>query len=74
MSTVYSVRIPRQLREALESLNEVNWQEELRAFLEQKVREEYMKKQMGEARNLRRKMKHSVNSAEMIREDRENVH
>jgi hypothetical protein len=74
MSTVYSVRIPRQLRDALEKLNEVDWQNELRAFLERKVREEYMRKQLEEARILRGRMKHTVSSAEMIREDRENAH
>jgi hypothetical protein len=73
MSTVYSFRIPKQLKDTLEKLSEVDWQQELRTFLEQKVREEYVRKQLEEARDLRSKMKHAVNSAELIREDRENV-
>lgn len=73
MSTVYSVRIPKRLREALNKLQDVDWQEELRAFLEQRVRAEYVRKQLEAARKLRVGMK-EISSAEIIREDRENVH
>ncbi len=73
MSTVYSVRIPKRLREALNKLQDVDWQEELRTFLEQRVRTEYVRKQLEEAGKLRAQMK-EIGSAEIIREDRENVH
>ena len=74
MSAVYSVRIPRELKEALEKLDEVDWQRELRAFLERKVRRKLVVKQLEEARKIRAGMKRRVNAAEMIREDRENAH
>ena len=74
MSTVYSVRIPKALREALENLDDVDWQGELRAFLEQKVRKELMERQLEEGRRLRSSMKARVSAAEIIREDRENAH
>lgn len=75
MSTeIYSLRIPKKLKEALKQLDDVNWQEEVRAFLEQETREEYLRKQLSEARKLRAKMKQTISSADIIREDRENVH
>ncbi len=74
MSTVYSVRIPKELKEALEKLDDVDWQGELRAFLEKKVRKELMEKQLDEGRRVRSAMKAKVSAAEIIREDRENAH
>ncbi len=74
MSTVYSVRIPKALKEALEQLEDVNWQEELRLFLEREVKHEYTRRQIKEARRLRARMKQTVNSAGLIREDRKNGH
>lgn len=74
MSTVYSVRIPKELKEALERLSEVDWQGELRAFLENKVRRELMTKQLEEGKKIRSTMKAEVSAAELLREDRENGH
>lgn len=71
VSTVYSVRIPKALKEALEKLDGIDWQGELRAFLEKKVRRELMVRQIEEGRRLRSTMKAKVNSAELLREDRE---
>jgi hypothetical protein len=72
MSTVYSVRISKQLKEALEKIDNVDWQRELRAFLEKKVRSELRARQLEEARKLRSTMKR-VSAAEIIRKDRENA-
>lgn len=74
MSTVYSVRIPKELKEALEKLEGIDWQGELRAFLERKVRRELMARQIAEGRKLRSSMKAEVSSSEIVREDRENGH
>lgn len=74
MSTVYSVRIPKKLKEALQKLDGTDWQGELRAFLEKKVREETMARQLDEGRKLRSKMRATVSAAEIVREDRENAH
>jgi predicted DNA-binding protein len=74
MSTVYSIRLPKKLKEQIDNMSEVDWQSETRAFLEQRVRRERIKKQLEEAREIRERMKVSLNLAELIREDRENVH
>ncbi len=74
MSTVYSLRIPKALKQALEQLEDVNWQAELRVFLERKVRLEYTRRQLKEARSLRARMKRRISSAEIIREDRKTAH
>lgn len=74
MSTVYSVRIPKQLREALDQLKHINWQDELRAFLEQKARAELLREGLKHAHKVRASTKRTLNAARMIRADREHVH
>lgn len=74
MSTVYSLRIPKKLKEALQSLEKVDWQAEIRQFLEQKVRQHYLRLELDEARKLRTGMRRTVSSAEIIRADRKNAH
>lgn len=39
MSTVISVRIPKKLKRRLDSIPHVNWSEEIRRFLEERVAE-----------------------------------
>ena len=73
MSTVYSLRISKELKDSLERLDTVNWQQELRAFLEKKVKSELASRQLEEARKLRSAMKR-VSAAEIIREDRKSIH
>ncbi len=71
MSTnVYSVRIPKEIKKAMERLKEIDWQDEIRKLITQKVKEESKKRFLLEAKELRAKMK-SSNIAEMIREDRD---
>lgn len=75
MSTaVYSIRIPRKLKETIEKLEDVNWQEEVKAFLEQKVKEHYLQRELEAARKVGAQMKQTVDSAEIIRADREHAH
>ncbi len=68
-TTTYSVRIPKDIREAMERMKDVNWQEEIRKMIIERVREEAKRRLLAEARELRSKMKTSKIS-EMIREDR----
>ena len=70
-TTVYSIRIPKEIREMMEKLKDVNWQEEIRKIVEEKVKEEYKKKLLNEARELRRKMKTNISASKLIREDRD---
>ncbi len=67
---VYSIRIPKKVRRMMD-LVDVNWQEEIRKFIEKRVREEYAKVLLRRGRELREKMKTSVPAAELIREDRD---
>ncbi len=76
MSTVvFSVRIDRRLKELMEQFPEVDWGEEVRKFLEKRVRELIKMKILGEADELREKLRREVgvlrSSAELVREDRE---
>lgn len=71
MSTkVYSVRIPKEIKKAMERLKDINWQDEIKKLITQKVKEESKKRLLLEAKELRAKMK-SSNITEMIREDRD---
>jgi secreted Zn-dependent insulinase-like peptidase len=74
MSDVYSIRVPRGLKKALEGLDDVDWQSETRTFLERKVKEEYRRKELAKARKLRSQMKRAVSSADLLREDRNHAH
>lgn len=70
MSSVYSVRIPKRLKEDIEKIDKVDWQSETRRFLEKKVRRERLVIQLEKARELRRKSKKMISAADLIREDR----
>lgn len=67
-SETFSVRIPKKLKEDMKKLP-VDWQEEVRAFIECRVRAEKARLLVEGARQLRDKTKR-VCSAELIREDR----
>ncbi|RLG49605.1 MAG: VapB-type antitoxin [Thermoproteota archaeon] len=68
-TTVYSIRIPVELRKLMDSVD-VNWQEEIRKTIEQRLRKEIRKKMLKEARELRKRTKR-ISSAELIRADRD---
>jgi len=53
MSVVISVRIPRELKEKMNSLRDVvNWSEEIRRFLEKRVKELYREEVLREVRRV----------------------
>ncbi|MEM2156721.1 MAG: hypothetical protein QXW47_10665 [Candidatus Jordarchaeales archaeon] len=62
------MRIPKKLKEDMKKLP-VNWQEEVRSFIEGRVRAEKARLLVEEAKLLRDGTK-KVSSAELIREDR----
>jgi len=74
MSTksVYSIRLPEQFRKMMDEMDDVNWQEEIRQLTIRLVQEESKKRLLKDAESIRKKMK-DVESAELIREDR-NAH
>lgn len=69
--TVYSIRVPSELRKMMEEMGEINWQEEIRHFLEEFIKNKNKKKLLARAKALRRDMKSGESGAELIREDRD---
>ncbi|RLE56021.1 MAG: hypothetical protein DRJ40_06325 [Thermoprotei archaeon] len=74
MSTVISFRIPRDLKKKMEALKDkVNWSEEIRKFIEEKVREverkEALKRIEELLKNIPTKPRGAISS--IVREDRD---
>lgn len=69
MSTVYSIRIPKKLKELMDSVN-VDWQKEISDYIEERIRKELIKKYIEESKENLSKMKVIDNSL-IIREERE---
>jgi len=72
MSVVIAIRIPKKLKEQLNKLN-INYAEEIRKFLKERVKREILKRLISEIRELRKKgpkLKGNL-AAKFIREDRE---
>lgn len=74
MSSVYSIRLPKKLKEEIERLDSVDWQNETRSFLEQRVRKERIDRQIEEAIKNKKRMKITLDVAQLIREDRHYGH
>ena len=72
MSVVIGVRIPRRLKEELEELG-INYTEEIRQYLEQRVREERAKRLIERIEVFRKRIKPIEEnlSVMLIREDRD---
>jgi predicted DNA-binding protein len=69
VSTVYSIRIPKKLKELMDSVN-VDWQKEISNYIEERIRKELIKKYIEESKENLSKMKVIDNSL-IIREERE---
>ncbi len=75
MSHVISFRIQKNLKNLMDKVD-VNWSEEIKRFIEWRVREELKRKFLSEARSLRKRIgvESKISAAELIREDREFEH
>lgn len=74
MSTVISVRISKKLKEKMDELKDlVNWSEEIRKFLEKRVKELHRRKVLEEIRKVLEKIPESPKgtAAKYVREDRD---
>lgn len=69
--TVYSIRVPVELRKTMEELKGINWQEEIRQLVEELVKNKCKERLLAEAKEIRKDMKADVSAAELIREDRD---
>lgn len=72
MSTksVYSIRIPTKFRKIMDEMEDVNWQEEIREVTLELIKEKNKKRLLKESEEIRKAMKSDVESAVLIREDR----
>ncbi len=72
MSTksVYSIRIPVKFKKIMNQMNDVNWQEEIRNNTIKLIKNKSKKRLLKDAKQLRESMKNDVESATLIREDR----
>ncbi|MDK2384350.1 MAG: VapB-type antitoxin [Candidatus Korarchaeota archaeon] len=70
MSSVVTVRVPRELKEKMKKLK-VNWSKEIRKYIEERVRDYELLEIIDKARKEARKRKIKTDSARIIREDRE---
>jgi phage gp16-like protein len=77
MSEVIAVRVPKKLKDELQELN-LDYAEDIRAFLESKVKAEKLKLVMKEVEayraELSKKTGITASSADTIREDRNHGH
>lgn len=74
MSVVISVRVPRRLKEEMDRLSGyVNWSEEIRRFLEERVRELRRKRVLEEARRVIKRLPEAPpgTAARYVRDDRD---
>ncbi len=69
--TVYSIRIPAELRKMMQEMAEINWQEEIRCLLEEFVQNKRKERLLAKAKALRKEMKVETSASVLIREDRD---
>jgi hypothetical protein len=71
-SSVYTIRIPTEVRQIMDEMKDVNWQSDIRHVIEELVREKKRQTLLAEARELRKETKNlGISSSELIREDRD---
>lgn len=70
-NSVYSIRIPREIKKIIQETPEINWQDEIRTAVENVVREKQKLRLFANAKKLHAKMKCCDPAAVSIREDRD---
>ncbi len=70
MSEVYTLRIPAELKKRMATLG-VEWGEEIRAFIEARVRQLELLRLLEEMEARAAKRRTRIDSTQLIREDRE---
>ncbi len=69
-SEILTIRVPKELKEKMRKLN-INWSEEIRLFIERKIRSHELLQALTEIRCKAKERRVSVDSVKLIREDRE---
>ena len=70
MSSTFTIRIPRELKEKMKRVP-AEWSEEVRGFIEERVRHLELMKTIEEIQPRAEKRRMKVDSTTLIREDRE---
>jgi len=70
-NSVYSIRIPPEIKKIIRETPDINWQEEIRTAVEDMVREKQKSRLFVNAKKLHAKMKCCGSAAVSIREDRD---
>lgn len=71
-SSVYTIRIPAEIRQMMDEMKDVNWQSDIRQAVEDLVRERRREKLLSEAGAIRKKTRNiGLSASELIREDRD---
>jgi predicted DNA-binding protein len=70
MSTTITIRIPRELKEKMKQ-NPAQWSEEVRKFIEEKIKHLELLKTLKEIEPRAKKRQTKIDSTTLIREDRE---
>jgi uncharacterized UPF0146 family protein len=70
-NSVYSIRIPSEIKKIIKETPEINWQDEIRTTVEEMVREKQKLRLFAQAKKMHAKMKICGSAATSIREDRD---
>lgn len=70
MSSTFTIRIPRELKEKMKRLN-MEWGKEIRRFIEERVRNLELMKVIEDVEHRAEKRRVKLDSTILIREDRE---
>jgi hypothetical protein len=70
MSATFTIRIPQELKKKMEK-NPAEWSQEVRDFLEERVKQMELLKTLQEIEQRAEKRKTKIDSVSLIREDRE---
>lgn len=71
VNEVVSIRIPKELKKRMKEMN-INWSEEIRSFIEEKVREHRRKMKLKEINEMLRNVRTQKGRAvRYVREDRD---
>jgi len=70
MSPTFTIRIPQELKKKMEK-NPAGWSQEIRDFLEERVKQMELMKTLEEIEPRAEKRKTRIDSTTLIREDRE---
>jgi hypothetical protein len=70
MSTTYTLRLPRQLKDKMDK-NPQDWSEEIRNFIQERIKQIELLNAINEIEPRAEKRKTKIDSTTLIREDRE---